>query len=308
MSRHREVEYKFELEAGAVVPELAGVDGVASVEPPVGCDLDATYYDTETRGLTARGVTLRKRSGGSDSGWHLKLPDRAAGSVGRTEVRAGLDETDDAAAGPGVPDGLVQEAAAIVRGLPLEPIARIRTARVERFLVDAAGRRLAVMADDTVESESSSAGSTSTLSWREVEVELLDGEPALLDAVGAAFANAGIARSVWPSKLSHTLGETIDADAPPTTRDLRGRSHLRAGEVVLAHLREQVDELVARDPGARRNATGSVHAMRVAARRLRSGLATFGPLFDRSRTDPLRDELRWLGLVLGRPRERGGAA
>jgi CHAD domain-containing protein len=43
--------------------------------------------------------------------------------------------------------------------------------------------------------------------------------------------------------------------------------------------------------------------MRVATRRLRSALATYRPLLDQQRTEPLRDELKWLGEVLGGPRD-----
>jgi CHAD domain-containing protein len=43
--------------------------------------------------------------------------------------------------------------------------------------------------------------------------------------------------------------------------------------------------------------------MRVAARRLRSSLATFGPLFAGSEPQHLRDELLWLGAMLGSVRD-----
>ena len=43
--------------------------------------------------------------------------------------------------------------------------------------------------------------------------------------------------------------------------------------------------------------------MRVAARRLRSGLRVFRPLLDREWADELRDELRWAGQGLGELRE-----
>ncbi len=46
-----------------------------------------------------------------------------------------------------------------------------------------------------------------------------------------------------------------------------------------------------------------VHKMRTAARRLRSDLKTFRPLLDREVTDPLRDELKRLGEVLGAVRD-----
>ena len=73
--------------------------------------------------------------------------------------------------------------------------------------------------------------------------------------------------------------------------------------MLLAHLQEQVDELVARDPQVRRDLPDALHKMRVATRRLRSALQTFRPLLDRERTDPLREELRWLAGVLGEVRD-----
>ena len=76
-----------------------------------------------------------------------------------------------------------------------------------------------------------------------------------------------------------------------------------AGSAVQAHLAEQVAELVARDPQTRRDRRTRLHRMRVATRRLRSALATFRPLLDRTRTDPLREELRWLAGVLGAARD-----
>jgi CHAD domain-containing protein len=75
------------------------------------------------------------------------------------------------------------------------------------------------------------------------------------------------------------------------------------GAVVCAYLREQVDELVMRDRGARADEPDAVHKMRVATRRLRSALATYRPVLDRTSTEPVRDELRWLGAVLGRSRD-----
>jgi CHAD domain-containing protein len=71
----------------------------------------------------------------------------------------------------------------------------------------------------------------------------------------------------------------------------------------MAHLGQQVDKLVMHDRGARVDEPDAVHQMRVATRRLRSALATYRPLLDRERTDPVRQELKWLGQVLGRPRD-----
>jgi CHAD domain-containing protein len=72
---------------------------------------------------------------------------------------------------------------------------------------------------------------------------------------------------------------------------------------VQARLAEQVAELRARDPLVRRDVPDAVHKMRVAIRRLRGALATFRPFLDREVTDPLRDELRLLGLALSDARD-----
>lgn len=46
-----------------------------------------------------------------------------------------------------------------------------------------------------------------------------------------------------------------------------------------------------------------IHDTRVAARRLRSDLRTFGPLLDPEWSQPLRAELEWAGALLGRVRD-----
>ena len=76
-----------------------------------------------------------------------------------------------------------------------------------------------------------------------------------------------------------------------------------AREPLLAYLRAQIDELRAREPGARVDSPDAVHRMRVASRRLRSSMATFGPLFTGSQAQHQRDELQWVGTVLGPVRD-----
>ena len=98
-SRHTEVERKFDVVVSTVSPSFEGLSAVARVERLPSQHLEAVYYDTPGHDLAARRMTLRRRTGGSDAGWHLKLP---AGPDARTEVRAPLDDD----AGEGVPDAL----------------------------------------------------------------------------------------------------------------------------------------------------------------------------------------------------------
>jgi CHAD domain-containing protein len=292
MSRYQEIERKFDADPGTPLPDLSGTGG--TVSDPVQSQLDARYFDTADARLARHHITLRRRTGGEDAGWHLKLP---AGKDERTEVRLPLGRATRT-----VPAALLREVRAIVRDRPLVPIATLRTTRIERLLLDAHGKALAAVADDTVHGRRLTDGATEESTWREVEVELIDGRRAFLDAVSDRLRSAGLTPSGSSSKLARVLGDF--ATPPPAVPDAMNRSRrATAGAVVLAYLQEHVDQLVTCDRGARSDQPGAVHDMRVATRRLRSTLATYRPLLDRERTDPIRAELKWLGQALGHPRD-----
>lgn len=78
-----------------------------------------------------------------------------------------------------------------------------------------------------------------------------------------------------------------------------------AGEALLDYLAEQSAELRQHEPGVRKNDAEAIHKMRVAARRLRSLLATGRSLFTKGAADELRSELRWLSGALGPARDPG---
>lgn len=287
VAEHREVKRKYDIEPGAPLPPLVNADPTLSVTEPVAIHLEAVYFDTPDLRLTRRGSTLRRRTGGEDEGWHLKLP---AGGDSRAELRAPRDGATE-----GVPEPLVREVRALTRNTPLVPVAIIRTDRIERHLLDTSGRDLAVIADDTVHTEQ--PGESASV-WREVEVELVGGEPELLDTLRYRLEAAGLRRSTAASKLARVLGDRVPV--PPSPKLTRKSP---AGTVAVRHLQEQIDELILRDRGARIDEPDAVHRMRVATRRLRSALATYRPLFVSQRTEPTRQELAWLGTALGKPRD-----
>src|ERR1700756_2695864 len=82
-----ETERKYDAAAGFALPDLAGLDDVAAVTGPRTYRLRAVYFDTPDFSLAKAKITLRRRTGGTDAGWHLKLP---KGSDERTEVHAPL--------------------------------------------------------------------------------------------------------------------------------------------------------------------------------------------------------------------------
>ncbi len=82
-----EIERKFEVPRRWACPSLAGVEAVARVEGPKRFVQTATYLDTPHLQLLRAKRTLRRRVGGIDAGWHLKLPKSADA---RTSPEPGL--------------------------------------------------------------------------------------------------------------------------------------------------------------------------------------------------------------------------
>ncbi|HET6501580.1 MAG TPA: CYTH domain-containing protein [Amycolatopsis sp.] len=205
----RERERKFALDPGLPVPLLTGTGPVTAQREPVTSRLDATYFDTADRRLARAGITLRRRSGGPDAGWHLKLP---AGPDARDEIRLPPD-----AVGDPVPPALAGRVRAETGGADLAAIARLRTDRTSYVLADEEGHPVAVLTDDDVRGETSGVDARRR-NWRELELEL---EPAantgLLDLLGEALIRAGARPVRWPSKLSRLLAEEVP-DTPAAGR------------------------------------------------------------------------------------------
>jgi CHAD domain-containing protein len=316
-----EIERKFDVDATFVLPRLADVPGVAEVRAPVEHALEAAYYDTADLRLARARVTLRRRTGGTDAGWHLKLP-AVAGA--RRELHSPLGR---AARTP--PKAVLEPVLGIVRRAPATQVATLHTRRVVTELVDAEGRVLAEVADDHVTGTALPArpGAAAVVTtWREVEVELVEGDEQLLAAVADALTVAGAQPAASPSKLSRVLADRLaEVDGPVlpvaaepvegavengTTkrkqkkRDKRSStSAAPAGEVVRATLQLQVRALQDADLMVRTGQPDGVHQVRVACRRLRSTLAAFRPVLDRTHTDPLRAELADVGSTLSPTRD-----
>ncbi|MGY4920896.1 CYTH and CHAD domain-containing protein [Streptomyces sp. 900105755] len=286
----REIERKYESEDSGL-PDLTGVAGVANVVDKGTADLDATYHDTSDLRLASAKVTLRRRSGGSDAGWHLKLP--VAPGV-RDEIHAPLSDT--------LPDELAALARSRVREGQLVPVIRLRTTRDVRHLVDAEGALLAEVSVDRVRADRLFGGDGKA-EWTEIEVELADGgDPAFLDKVEKRLGKAGVRPSKSPSKVARALAETKGGKPrPPRTGSA---APVTAGDHVMAYVRAQRDAIVELDPAVRLDTEEGVHDMRVATRRLRSTFRTFGKVLDRQVTDPVADELKWLAGELGVGRDQ----
>jgi CHAD domain-containing protein len=295
---HLEIERKFDVGADFVLPDLNGVPRVARVEAPQERQLEAIYHDTADLRLARAKVTLRRRTGGPDAGWHVKLP---AAAAARRELHSPLGR-----AGRTVPKAVQSPVQGIVRTAPLGPVATLQTRRVVTLLRDDDDRVLAEVADDTVTGTALPAtpGEPATVqAWREVEVELVDGDDELLAAVAQRLLDAGARPSPAPSKLAKVLADRLAAvdGAPAATPSEPEKA--TAGEVVVAAVAAQAAALQDADLMVRTGGPDGVHQVRVACRRLRSILAAFRPVLAREHTDELREELRWLGSQLSGARD-----
>jgi CHAD domain-containing protein len=292
-----ETEMKYEAPPGTTVPQLDSLPSVAGTAGPLEQLLEAEYYDTDDLRLIREGVTLRRRRGGSDPGWHLKLP--VAGST-RREIQLPLGR------GRQVPARLARLIHGYTRGEALRPVARISTRRQVVTLIDNTGTSLAEIAADDVSAQT--LGEETMLSqWAEVEVELTGGSPRLLKAADAQLRRDGLQPSARAAKLERALGWSAPRDSRPAANGSDGRHHAvrpaSAGDVVLAYLREHSARLKSLDPMVRADEPDAVHQMRVTTRRLRSTLQSFGKIIPRSGTEGMLAELKWLGGVLGEARD-----
>lgn len=289
-SHHDETERKYDVDAATVFPNLAEAEGVDAVGQPLEHRLEAVYFDTSGLDLARRGVTLRRRTGGTDEGWHLKLP--TMGDT-RTELHEPLGDE------RAVPESLGMKVRSITRGRALEPVATVRTNRREYPLHDPTGSVMALATDDSVQAQRL-GDDREELAWREWEVELVEGTVELLDAVERRLLDAGATTASVRSKLARVLGEPAAVTSPLESTDA---DDVTVRQLLSAHLGQHLDRLLEQDAGVRAGRREAVHRVRIAARRLRSALTTFRPLLDTTVTDPLREELRWLGEEFARARD-----
>jgi inorganic triphosphatase YgiF len=200
---HLETEQKYDADADFVLPKLGALPELGGRRPadPRRIYLSATYYDTEGLDLLEHKVTLRRRVGGDDEGWHLKLPVR---EDTRQEVHVPLDE----GASGSVPARLAAQVEDITAGGRLRPVAILDTERTVVTLPGPPGDALVEVADDLVTATRFGEPEAEPMKWREIEVEALSqdsGAAALLKTVGQALREAGARPSASRSKLARAL-------------------------------------------------------------------------------------------------------
>jgi CHAD domain-containing protein len=277
-----EIETKFDVAPDFAMPPL---DGVVDKDGQVDVDvvhLASTYYDTEARDLLRLRLALRRRLGEADTGWQLKVP----ASEGRTELRWPPE-------GENPPIEMLDLLGPFLRGHALHPAVTLDVTRTRHRLIED-GTMLAEVAADDVRAIDQGGG-VRTPRWHEVEVELADGSADVLKQVGRLLLDAGARPSTSRSKLARaTVGIGNEGVGSPRTS---------AGALLIDYLSTQADAIVAGHFAIHRDAEDAVHKTRVACRRTRSTLRTFGDFFDADQARALDGELKWYAEVLGNVRD-----
>jgi CHAD domain-containing protein len=295
-ARHLEVERKFDVVESTMSPSFDGIAAVAHVDKSPIQILDATYFDTPAHDLARNKITLRRRTGGHDAGWHLKVP---GGPDARTEIHAPLGPS-GAGGQDTVPGDLLDVVLAIVRDRPLEPVARITTRRESQILQGADRTALAEFSNDHVTAWAAASGDgdeqPAEQEWREWEMELLQTngtvDTGLLDRLSNRLLDAGAAPAGHASKLGRVLGAAPQpGDAPQTEEPLQYA------------LVQQLEELLVWDRAVRADAPDAIHQMRVTTRKIRSLLRDYHETFGLPDGGWVLDELRELAGILGVARD-----
>ena len=275
-----ETERKYAAPAGRVIPRLDSLPQVAGTSGPQEQVLEAEYYDTDDLRLLRNGITLRRRRGGSDPGWHLKLP-----------LGGAHPARDQAALGRGgrrVP----AELARLVRGLPAArscgrwpgsiPAARCSRWSTRPVIRSPSWRRTTSRRRRWATRPRSPSGAR----W---SVELTGGGPELLKDADVQAAPRRAPPSARTAKLERALAGQLSGwrTAAPAmgSGSLPGRVCGRGRAGLPAD--QQAARLKSLDPMVRRRRArcGAPDAGGY-ARRLRSTLRSFGQVIPRPRRPP----------------------
>ena len=287
-----EREVKLSASPAFRMPTLDDLGDDVLIVPREAERLETVYFDTGDLRLARWGISLRHRRG---QGWTVKLP---LGGEGDLLIRDELTVPGDDAAAP--PDEALEPIRAYVRTAALRPMVRLRTIRRMVQLLDFDDRRLGDVVDDEV---SVPSGRRIAARFRELEVEITDDTPdGLLDELVRRLSEAGAGPPDPTPKYVRAVGPL--ATHPPEVVVERSRTGATVSEALGRAMSMSVLHLMRHDLVMRLDVDPEgVHQARVASRRLRSDLRTFRGQLDPSWALPLREELRWLGEVLGEARD-----
>ena len=245
--------------------------------------LTSTYYDTAQYDLAHAGITLRHRVEREKQAWQLKIP--------LMKDRQEIELVDRQSIPP-----------TIFRDLLFLPLGQQELVPVATLRVWRAGIRVRIdhapVAEVTLDHVSVMKDGATLQRFRELEIEQVNGKKSSLPDLERQLRQAGAEDHDGRPKLFRALSLVTSDPEPLPASDAPALAHVRWA------LARHTQWLVTHDPGARLGREPeSLHQMRVATRQLRAILRTAKPLLIPEWAVSLRDELRWLGRLLGPARD-----
>ncbi len=271
-----EREIKLAVDDHFRLPKLPGV-------PLPRCLLTSTYYDTSQYDLAHAGITLRHRVERGKQAWQLKLP--------LMKDRQEIELVDRQSIPPTIFCDL------LFLHLGQRQLVPVATLRVWRAGIRVRMGRTPV-AEVTLDHVSVIKDGAVLQRFRELEIEQVNGKKSTLPDLERQLRRAGACDHDGRPKLFRALSLVASGPEPPPASDAPALTHVRWA------LARHARWLLAHDPGARLGREPeSLHQMRVATRQLRAVLRAARPMLIPEWADSLRDELRWLGRLLGPARD-----
>ncbi len=271
-----EQEIKFQIPSRFQIPENIGV----LISPRV---FTSTYYDSEQHRLGRLGLTLRKRVERGCGVWQLKIPNG--------KYRIELEVTSGSRR---IPDQFLELLIAFFRNQEAIQLGKLRTWRTGRLIQD----EDKFVAEVTLDSVALLRENKIISRFREIELELKEGKFDHLTSIRKLLQKAGAKPKSLQPKIFQALqlpyplaNPQVKPTAPPT-------EHIRA------RLQVQFFQMLIHDPGTRLGRDSeALHQMRVATRRIRALFRTVRTFFEPEWTRNIRQEVGWIGSLLGEVRD-----
>ncbi len=291
VERERERKAKLTVDDAFVMPDLSGAVPEGVLAPPVERRIEDAYHDTGDLRLLRWGCTLRHRRG---EGWTVTLP------VSHIPTLTTGDEIRFPGGADAPPPDAVRLVTSMTRGGRLGLVARLQTDRTISTVTAKAGGTLLEVADDRTRARPIDGAE---VTFRQIGVEPgADVNASMLQAAVDLIVAAGARDDPEESIVRKALAPATPRGPDVTPLPLGHNPTART--VVQRALARSAVQLISQLPLTLVGAgSHGVHKSRVATRRMRSDLRTFGPLLDPDSTNDLQAALKPLADRLGAVRD-----
>jgi triphosphatase len=296
MAPHQEIEVKLRVDPQKLA-EMRRCRWWRELEPVSRHSLHSVYFDTSDRQLHDRNISLRTRSDGKTIIQTVKMAQGPSDPVSRREWETLIpDPVPDPSL---VIDPVLPQAFRNLTSADLEPVFAVDVKRETRR-VESERAKIDVSSD-----EGAVSAGPEREGVHELELELVAGglEELFAEARRLSDAVDGRLHARAKADIGHALSRA-DRRLWSRASKLNLAPDMTAGESFHLIVRNSFSHLTANDDCARLNLhVEGVHQCRIALRRLRSAFKIYGPLLRRKRIEPIEQEVRWLGNVLGMARD-----